>query len=120
MRSATAPNSVPRPMAVTSTVAVPLRTEVPRKTLFSRRATGASAGQGPGRFSTGSDSPVSADSVTMKSRALSTTASAGTRLPAARCTTSPTTILLAGTRCSLPPRCTRATSARRRRSCATA
>ena len=120
MRSATAPNSVARPVAVTSTVAVPLRTEVPRKTMLSRRASGVAAAQTPARFSTGIDSPVSAASLTRKSRACSSTASAGTRLPAARCTMSPTTTLATGTRCSLPPRCTRALSATRWRSCATA
>ena len=47
-RAATAPNAVSGPVAATSTVAVPLRTEEPRKTQFSRRASGALASQVPG------------------------------------------------------------------------
>ena len=67
-----------------------------RRSADDRRAepNGAATGRPPARrglFSAGSDSPVSAASCTCRSRASSRRASAGTRSPAARRTTSPGT-----------------------------
>jgi hypothetical protein len=62
-----APNSVRRPVFTASTLAVPLRTDAPRKTALVRAAMGASGEMIPGRFSTGNDSPVMLASLTRKS-----------------------------------------------------
>jgi hypothetical protein len=72
-------------------MAVPLRTDVLRKTQFVRSVIGASARTIPGCFSTGKDSPVMLASVTRKSAASMTTPSAGMRLPAERRMRSPGT-----------------------------
>jgi hypothetical protein len=52
-RAAIAPNAVSAPVRTTRARAVPLRTDVPMKTQFARSARLASAGAGPGCFSTG-------------------------------------------------------------------
>ena len=117
---AIAPKAVRWPVSTTSTRALPLLTDVPANTQLPRRASGASAAATPGAFSTGNDSPVRLASETRKSRAASTIPSAGTRLPAARSTTSPGTSVLAGTVCSAPSRSTRAVRASRCRSAVTA
>jgi len=85
------PNTVLRPVAATSTLAVPLRTLVPMKTQLPRSASAASALAVPGAFATGKVSPVSTAWLTKKSFASSTTPSAGIRLPAESSTTSPGT-----------------------------
>ena len=119
-RAATSPNAVARPVFTTSTVAVPLRTDVPMKAQLVRPDIGAPALTAPGSFSTGIDSPVRLASVTRKSRAARITPSAGTRLPAASSITSPGTISLATTVRIAPSRQTRAVSASRLRSSAMA
>ena len=87
-RVAMSPNFVAAPVAVTTAVAVPLTTEVPRNTAPRSPC-------GPdwlaASFSAGIDSPVSAASCTCRSRAERRRASAGTRSPAERRTTSPGT-----------------------------
>ncbi len=58
-RAAMSPKEVLAPVATTSALAVPLTTEVPRKTMFS--ASGLVETSSPRAcFSTGSDSPVNA------------------------------------------------------------
>jgi hypothetical protein len=119
-RCATAPKAVCSPVCTTSTVAVPLRTDVPRYTALVRRAGGVSAGSTPGCFSTGKDSPVRLASLTRKSRLSSTRPSAGTRLPAPSRTRSPRTRSCVGSVRSTPSRSTLIVSARRLRSRLTA
>ena len=60
----------------------------------------------PGRFSTGNVSPVSTAWLTKKSLASSSTPSAGIRLPADSCTTSPCTTRSDGNVSGCPPRST--------------
>ena len=95
---------------------------VPMKSIPTRSPTGASASTASGRLATGSLSPVSADSSTARSSALSSRMSAGTRSPASTMTTSPGTRSAAGMRLVRPARRTwavgsaRAWSAARARS----
>src|SRR5206468_2729399 len=80
------------PAATTSAVAVPLTTDVPRKTTL--RASAGCRGaisMSAASFSAGIDSPVSAACWTWRSRASRRRASAGTRSPAASRTMSPGT-----------------------------
>ena len=93
------------------TRALPLRTLVPMKTTFVRAASPASAGTTPGCFSTGKVSPVSTAWLTKKSRASSTSPSAGIRLPAESKTTSPGTMSAVGTETVWPSRTTSALNA---------
>ena len=86
--------------------AVPLRTLVPMNTQLLRSVSPAAAATAPGIFSTGNVSPVSTAWLTKKSFACSTTASAGTRLPAASRTTSPGTTSAEGSVSSTPSRTT--------------
>ena len=86
------------------------------KTQLARSARLASAGTAPGRFSTGNASPVSAAWLTKRSRASSSTASAGIRLPAASATTSPVTIRSGARLAGLPSRSTVARTRTRARS----
>ena len=115
-----APNAVCRPVRTTSARAVPLRALVPMNTQPVRRPSGAPGSDGPTRLATGKLSPVSVASLVKKSLASSSTASAGTMLPAFSSTTSPGTTSLAGTACSTPSRRTRAFSTSRPASCSSA
>ncbi len=108
--------SVSSPVFIASTVPVPLRTEVPAKTILVRAIGAAACAAGPGCLVTGKLSPVSTDSLTLRSMASMTTPSAGIRAPAASSNTSPGTTSLAGTPNSARSRRTRAVMARRPRS----
>ena len=119
-RVAICANSVASPVATTTHVAVPLRTLVPRKTQLVRADIGVDAGIAPGCFWTGKLSPVNADSLTNRSPASSTTASAGTRLPALNFTRSPTTTAVRAIDASRPSRRTTAPVCTRARRAATA
>ena len=78
-------------------MAVPFCTEVPVKTMFLQAESGSAEPSAPSTtvmaavFSTASLSPVSADSITNRSRAVMMRASAGTMSPAERRITSPGT-----------------------------
>ncbi len=74
--------------------------------MLARSASTVSAGSGSARFSTGSDSPVSAASATRSSRTSSSRRSAGTLSPEASRTTSPGTSSRASMRWRCPPRST--------------
>ena len=98
----TRPTYVSSPVATTTARADPETTLVPVKTMFPQSPTVstlpfAAAGRGSAVFSTGSLSPVSAAWLRKRSFASMTRASAGTRSPAARRTTSPTTSSEKGT-----------------------
>ena len=101
-----APKNVWAPVVRTTARAEPLRTLVPMK-----QALGDSSGVLPAAgnsavFSTGMDSPVSADCVTKKSLADKIRISAGIRLPAASTTTSPGTTSSKDTSTVFPSRIT--------------
>ena len=85
------PSSVSAPVATTTPVAVPATTSVPENVMFARSASSAPASSATVSLSTGTDSPVSADSSTARSRRRSSRRSAGTLSPASRTTTSPGT-----------------------------
>ena len=103
--SARAPKYVRLPVVSTTARADPLSTLLPMKQALENSNGVRPAGWlGSAFFSTGMDSPVSADWVTKKSLAERTRRSAGIRLPAARRTTSPGTISSSGTSVSLPSR----------------
>ena len=102
--AAIAANSVEGPVLAASTVAVPLRTDVPVKTALVRCATAASGADRPGDFTTGNASPVNTASLTLKSRASRRMPSAGIRLPAESRITSPGTMSSASTEHSAPSR----------------
>ncbi len=105
--AAIAPNSVSPPVATVTPVARPDVTTVPAWAMESRSATGASAATGCVDFSTGSDSPVRADSSTARSSTSTSRRSAGTRFPDSSSTRSPGTTSSDGTERSRPPRTTR-------------
>jgi hypothetical protein len=90
-RFAMSPNTVRGPVASATAMAVPLTTEVPRKTNAGSSGPIATASGAPACLSTGSDSPVSIACWTERSRASSRRASAGTRSPADRRIKSPGT-----------------------------
>ena len=99
------PISVAAPVAVTTKRPAPRATVVPASSEVCRSASGASAGSGgAARLLVASDSPVSADSSTCRSVASTSRPSAGTRSPAPRATTSPTTTSSAGRSLTWPPR----------------
>ena len=107
--AATCPNSVAAPVATTTAAPSPLTTEVPRNTpVTASPRPPAPGGRGPGVacFSRGSDSPVSRASFTNRSRIESRRQSAGTRSPAFRWITSPTTTSRIGISRSTPSRTT--------------
>ena len=111
-RAAMSPNAVLTPVATTRAVAVPLTTEVPSSTIVACDSSPAL-----NAFSTGIDSPVSADSCTWRSFVSSSRASAGTRSPALSRITSPGTTEVRSTSANTPLRNTvavGATVARRR------
>ena len=94
-------------MASTTPRAEPLSTLLPMKqALVNSKVALPVIVCGSAFFSTGMDSPVSADWLTKKSLAQSTRRSAGMRLPAARTTTSPGTTSSRGTSVSRPSRST--------------
>jgi hypothetical protein len=95
------PNSVRGPVAETIARACPFTTSVPEYARPLRSASSA-----PGHFSTGSDSPVSSDSSTMKSLTATSWASAGTRSPSASSSRSPRTTAAPAMRCATPSRTT--------------
>ncbi len=110
--AAMSPNAVAGPVATTTAVAVPLTTDVPRKTVLRASAAWrAPGGRSPASFSTGSDSPVRAASWTWRSRVAVRRASAGTRSPAARWMTSPGTSSRRGISTRRPSRSTLAVGA---------
>ena len=94
------PISVSIPVAVTRAVQLPLTTIVPMRTMFSPAGT----------RSTGTDSPVSSDS-SQETPPSSSSASAGTRSPAAKRITSPGTASAAGISRRAPSRNTFAVGA---------
>ncbi len=98
-----------RPRALSGPVAVTTNTPRPRVTVVP--ADIAAAGPVPAVLSTGTDSPVSADSSTCNAAPSTSHPSAGTMSPASTTTTSPGTICAAGTCCWAPPRTTRAVGA---------
>jgi len=84
-------------VATTTAIAVPFCTEVPVKTMFLQAERGSAMPSAPSMiatdevFSTASLSPVRADSITNRSRAVTMRASAGTMSPAERRIMSPGT-----------------------------
>ncbi len=102
------PNSLRGPVAVTSARPWPRTSSVPENTLS------------PARLSTGSDSPVSSDSSAVRSVALISRASAGTRSPSARISRSPRTTSRPAMRLRSPSRSTIARGLERSRSASSA
>ena len=103
---AMAPKRVARPVASTTPVALPLTTLLPMKHTLGSASAAASAGVACANFSTGSDSPVSAASLTNRSLASSRRRSAGIMSPADSLTTSPgTTRASAISTCAAPGGC---------------
>ena len=100
------------PVAVTTAVARPAVITVEPMTAFLRSPRAVSGGrETEGSFSTGTDSPVMADSSALREADSSSRASAGTRSPASRRMRSPGTNSPELIRCSLPSRTTRARGA---------
>ncbi len=97
--AATRPSSVAGPVTSTTAVPSPLTTDVPRYTAPVRSAASTC-------FSLGRDSPVRSASFMKRSRAAIRRASAGTRSPAFRRITSPTTTSRTGISRSRPSRTT--------------
>ena len=114
------PISVDMPVAVTTARPRPRVTAVPSKTMFTRSPTPAGASSGATLFSTGSLSPVSDASATVRAAASTSRASALTASPSARTSRSPGTTSAAGIRLSLPSRTTPAVGAAIRCNAATA
>mmetsp|Transcript_2818 Transcript_2818/g.11334 ORF Transcript_2818/g.11334 Transcript_2818/m.11334 type:complete len:348 (+) Transcript_2818:234-1277(+) len=101
------PTRVSIPMANTTTRATPLSTVHDMKTSL-RGVRASSVGEGgDADLPTARASPVSRDSSTDTSAAVTTRQSAGTTSPVSSRTRSPTTRLLVSTTCSLPARMTR-------------
>ena len=104
------PSSVWVPVATTAAWQRPRCSVEPANSMVARSASGVSgASTPPAAFSTGSDSPVSADSSAWSSDAERRRRSAGTRPPASRITTSPGTSALLSVRRTAPCRQTRQT-----------
>ena len=115
------PISVCMPVAVTTARALPAVTRQPEKTMFTRSPTGASSSvRTSASFSAGSDSPVSEDSSTARPVASMRRASAGTRSPVLRRTTSPGTTAEVSTSVRAPSRSTRQVGLLRSRSASSA
>jgi hypothetical protein len=107
------PSSVVRPVAVTTAVAEPSVTIVPAYTMLARSASAPFDGKtAVARFTTGTLSPVRADSSTASPSASITRASAGTSCPTRSSRTSPGTTAWADSASSAPSRRTRARSSR--------
>ncbi len=102
--SAISPSSVFCPVRHINTLAVPLITDVPRRTVLPAARISGSSGNSTGDFSTGKASPVRRAWLTKKSFASSTRPSQGIRSPAARSATSPGTISASGISKGLPSR----------------
>ena len=101
------PMAVSIPMAATTPAPAPVVMPVPANTMFFRSPRGASSlHRAAASFSTGTDSPVRADSSARSSTAFTSRMSAGTRSPARRMTTSPGTSWLLSTVCLRPSRTT--------------
>ncbi len=125
------PSSVPLPVARTRATPWPWTTSDPEKTNGRSSPPGLAgpasggdreAGSAPGggvriaRLRTGTDSPVSSDSSTVRLVVSTRTASAGTRSPSTSMTRSPQTTSRPGIRFRLPPRMTSARGLERSRS----
>ena len=93
---ASVPSMVSAPTATTTAVAKPLTTLLPRNARSAASVGVPAACTGPPVFSTGSLSPVRADWLTNRSRAVRMRTSAGIMSPALKCTTSPTTTSSSG------------------------
>ena len=119
-RRAIRPISVSMPVAVTTARPRPLATAVPLNTMPSRSPSGVSGGSGATSFSTGSLSPVSDASATLRAAASTSRPSAATASPSASRSTSPGTTSVAGTSVASPSRSTVARGAAIRDSAATA
>ena len=104
--AATRPIALAVPVAVTTAWPWPRTMTVPDDTTPAVRP-----GPDPGILSTGTDSPVKADSSTSRAAASVTWASAGTMSPSASTSRSPRTTLAAGICCWAPSRITRASGA---------
>ena len=102
------PNSVRSPVAITVARPWPFTTSVPEYTAAS------------GRFSTGSDSPVSSDSSSIRSFAATSRASAGTRSPSSSRIRSPRTTSAPAIRVRTPSRTTTALGLDRSRNASSA
>lgn len=105
-RAETEPISVAPPVPTTTTVPLPLATWVPKNTMLVRAFSSVSVALVPGFFSTGKVSPVRLDSSSCRPFDASTMASPGTRSPAESWATSPGTIDVIGTCCTVPSRVT--------------
>ena len=100
------------PVSVTTAHALPAAALVPANTRFRHSAAGSCAEKiSRASFSTGSDSPVSADSSVLNPVVEMSRPSAGMQSPSSSSITSPATTFSAGMRVSLPPRRTCATGA---------
>ena len=104
MSHAMRPISVLSPVAQTTPSARPYVTSVPAKARLRRSARMVSSATTSPCFSTGTDSPVRADSSTCKLRTWKSRRSAGTLSPDSSSTRSPGTRSSDGTRCLDPPR----------------
>ncbi len=101
------PTAVSIPVAVTMPAPAPFAMPVEANTMFFRSASGQSLGhKSSAFFSTGADSPVSADSSARSSTLLIRRKSAGTRSPAFKTTKSPGTSSVLSTVWRFPPRTT--------------
>ena len=100
------PTSVASPVATTTPEAVPFVARDDANARLTRSASGQSRATGPASLSTGTDSPVRADSSTRSSRSCSRRTSAGTLSPAWIRTMSPGTSSSAGSTSCSPARTT--------------
>ena len=100
------PSSVAAPVATVIPAPVPLVTSVPEYSMFRRSATGVSAGSTTSSLTTGTDSPVSADSSACSPDSRSSRRSAGTLSPASSSTRSPGTRSCEPSRRGCPSRTT--------------
>ena len=114
-RIAIRPSSVVIPVDTTIATPRPAATTVPACTIDRRSPSGVSTARiAPASFTTGNDSPVSADSCTCMAYASMSLASAGTLSPASNSIRSPTTSFSAGKDCFSPFRTTLAIGAESR------
>ena len=106
IRVAIFPISVAIPVSVTRTFARPYVTREPEKTMFFRSPRAASPSISPSVLSTPRDSPVRADSSTLRAKFSIMRPSAGTRSPASSKITSPGTTSAEGISSLVPSRST--------------
>ena len=107
-RSAILPISVSMPVRTATASPLPRTTKVEPYSMFFRSPRASPSFKGAAVLTEGRDSPVSADSSTLRALAVSTRQSAATRSPSSKSRISPGTTSSAGMTASAPSRRTRA------------